>query len=413
MLMREPLIKKLWMANLSAYIDFNIILSKDLSSSVLILSDPDNYPAGVDVNLKGYFIITQPDTITITGSYASPDIEWTGSQLSIATKELRLRSTGGFQQGTYTIVYNITAPGYDETSLTKTFDLSYTTPTPDVSANFDVFTPVLSVTDNTDYVQSGMSLSSAIRSWEATIISVEGTNQDIAGSLQTFDLGYLGSYYDSRYDVSLTATATYVLNSPDNWVTIVDQFEFEHTYYAFIPPSIIDLLGLLTSYKATIDAANCICGTGCVDNCSNLKATYSLAVSIYTHIVERGRAGETAGLDAYVLQLQKLLSNCVTPSYTNTNEAIPPYDWGSSTAGPFVFYKQMIVGSGVNQAPAVGATTYTDANLISKSVMVFLDSLLMGNNLSDRISITFNNTTGTITWNTQLQDTQLISIYTF
>lgn len=399
---------------MSAYIDFNVTLSKSPTTSSLILSDPDNYPAGVDVNLVGYFVITQPDTVTITGNYGDPDIEWNGSALSTATKQLRLRSTGGFQQGTYTITYNITAPGYDETTLTKTFDLSYTTPTLEVTDNFDVFTPVLSVTDDTDYVQSGMNLDSVTRAWEATIISVEGTNQDINGSTQTFDLSYLGSYYDSQYDVSLTSTATYTLDSPDDWVTIIDEIEVENTYFAFIPLTIIELLELLTDYKATVDASNCICSTGCVDNCTILKNTYSLATSIYTHIVERGRNGQTEGLDDYVLQLQKLLSNCVTPTYENTNEAIPAYDWGSGGSGStFAFYKQMIVGSGVNNAPAINDTTYTDALLIGKSVIVFLDSLLMVNNLSDRVSITYNSGTGTITWNTPLQDLQAISIYTY
>lgn len=402
------------MANLSAYIDFNIVLSKNPSTSALTLTDPDNYPVGVDVNLKGYFVITQPDGITITGNYLSPDISWNGSELTEATKELRLRSTGGFQQGEYSITYNIVAPGYDETTLTKTFDLSYTSPTLTVSDDFDVFTPVLSVVDDTDYVQAGMTLVSVTRSWEATIISVEGTNQDISATTQTFDLSYLGSYYDSRYDVSLTVTITTELENPDDWVRIADTIEFEDTYYAFIPPTIAELLELLTAYKATVDSANCICGTGCVDNCTILKNTYSLAVSIYTHIVERGRAGETTGLDAYVIQLQKLLSNCVTPAYTNTNEAIPPYDWGgSSTGGSFIFFKQMIVGSGVNDAPADGATNYTDPLLIGKRVLVFLDGLLMGNNLSDRVSIVFVSGTGTITWNTQLWSPTLISIYTY
>jgi hypothetical protein len=403
------------MASLSAYIDFNIILQKDAASSSIILSDPDNYPAGVDITLLGYFIITQPDTITITGSFGFPDIEWDGSELTTATKALRLRATGGFQQGTYTIVYHVSAPGYDETVLTKTFDLSYTSPTLEVTDNFDVFIPNLSVTDDTEYEQDGMTLDSVTRSWEATIISVEGTNQDINGSLETFDLAYLGSYYDSQYDVSLTATATYTLDSPNDWVTIEDEQEIEETYYAFIPPTTIELLELLTAYKATVDAAKCICGTGCVDNCTTLKNTYSLAVSIYMHIVERGRESQTDGLDAYVLQLQKLLSNCVTPAYENTNEAISPYDWGSGGSGGtnFTFYKQMIVGSGVNGAPADGATTYVDALLISKNVVVFVDSVLMGNNLSDRVSITYNITTGTITWNTALSSNQLISIYTY
>lgn len=402
------------MANLASYIAFNATLSKGPTSSSLILSDPDNYPAGVDVTLKGYFVITQPDGLTITGNFITPDISWTGSALSTATKALRLRATGGFQQGEYSITYHVIATGYDETILTKTFTLSYTSPSLDITDNFDVFTPTLSVTDDTTYTQTGMTLNSVTRSWQATIISVEGTNRDISGSAQTFDLAYLGSYYDAQYDVSLTATANYTLSSPNNWVTIIDEQEIEATYYAFIPPTIIELLASLTSYKATIDAANCICGTGCVDNCTLLKNTYSLATSIYTHIVERGRNNVVDGLDAYVLQLQKLLSNCVTPDYTNTNEVIPAYDWGNAVTGTvFAFYKQMVVGSGVNNAPAVGATTYTDASIINKNVVVYLDSLLMGNSLSDRVSITYTLATGTITWNTPLQENQLISIYTY
>ena len=401
------------MANLSAYIDFSAVLQKDTNSSALVLSDPNNYPAGVDVNLKGYFVITQPDGITITGNYLTPDIYYVGPGLSEASKQLRLRSTGGFQQGEYTITYNIVAPGYDETTLTRTFELSYTSPTIVVTDDFDVFTPILSVTDDTDYVQAGMTFNSVTRDWQATIISVEGTNQDISATTQTFDLNYLGAYYDSRYDVSLTTTVSYTLTAPDDWVSIEDTVEYEHTYYAFIPPTLAELLEMLTAYKATVDAAHCICGPGCADNCTPLKNTYALAVSIYTHIVERGRLGQTTGLDAYVLQLQKLLSNCVTPAYTNTNEAISPYDWGSTGGGSFTFYKQMIVGSGVNNAPADGATNYTDALLVGKSVQVFLDSLLMGFNLADRISIAYVSGTGSITWNTPLVSNQLISIYYF
>jgi hypothetical protein len=402
------------MSDLSAYIAFNAILSKDQVTSSLILSDPDSYPAGVDHTLKGYFQITQPDGITITGNYSSPDIYWTGTQLSLVTKELRLTAVGGFQQGLYTIKYFIEATGYNETTLTKTFTLTYTTPVATVAASFDVFTPDLSVTDNTVYTQSGMNFSSVIRHWQADILTVSGTTQTIFGSLQTFDLNYLGSYYDSRYDVSLTATPTYVLSSPNNWVTVVDQVDFSTTYYAFIPPSLTALLALLTTYKATVDASNCICGSGCVDNCNTLKATYSLAVSIYTHIVERGRLGVITGLDQYVLQLQKLLSNCVTPAYTNTNNPINPYHWGTgSGSSNYTFYKQMIVGSGINNAPPDNGTTYTDTNLINKSVTVFLDGLELGTGLSDRISYTYNTAAGTITWNTPLQNLQMIRLYTY
>lgn len=403
------------MANLAAYIDFSAVLSKSGSTSTLILTDPNNYPGGVDVDLLGYFVITQPDTITITGNYITPDIYWTGSALSIANKELRLTAVGGFEQGTYTITYHIVATGYDETTLTKTFDLTYTNPTITLVPDFDVFVPTLLVSDSAtaDYVQTGMILETLTKSWAANIITVEGTPQSITSSLDVFNLAYLGSYYDSEYDVFLTVTLIYLMDPPNDWVSINDTYTVQDIFYAFIPPTLLQLLGLLTAYKAALDAKNCICGPGCVCNCSTLISTYSLAVSIYSHIVERGRMGDTDGLSAYVLQLQKLLSNCVTPEYTNTNDAIPPYDWGSTGGTTFIFYKQMIVGSGVNNAPANGATTYTDSNLIGKSVIVYLDSLLMGFGLNDRVSITYNSTTGTITWNTSLYSPQLISIYTF
>ncbi len=282
------------MANLDGYINFNIVLTKTPTTSELVLDDPDIYPPGVDVGLKGYFVITQPDNITITGNYLSPDIEWNGSQLTKATKELRLTSVGGFQQGTYTITYNVEAPGYDETTLTRTIVLTYTSPTIVVTENFDVFTPALTLTDDTDYDKDGMTTDVQVSTWNALIITVEGSAQAISSNSTTFDLSYLGSYYDSQYDVSLLAAVTYTLNTPNNWVTIVDNISFEQTYYAFIPPSLTDLLDLLTAFKATIDGANCICGPGCISNCSTLKDTYSLAVSIYTHIVERGREGLTS-----------------------------------------------------------------------------------------------------------------------
>lgn len=402
------------MANLSAYIDFNITLTKSPSSSAILLSDPNDYPSGVAETLIGYFVIRQPDTITITGNYDDPDIEWNGTALTIASKQLRLNSVGNFQQGTYAITYYVEATGYDETALTKTFALSYDQLELTIADDFDVFTPSLTVTDETEYEQDGMTLDDVTRDWDATIISVEGTNRDITGSAETFELSYLGTFYDSQFDVTLTSIATYVLEDDDDWVTISDTVEVEETYYAFIPPTILELLELLTEYKATIDAANCICGTGCVGNCTELKSTYALAVSIYTHIVERGRNNQTDGLSAYVIQLQKLLNNCITPSYENTNEAISAYDWGGGSGGTdFAFYKQMIVGSGVNGAPADGATSYTDSDLIGKNVVVFLDSILMTVGLSDRVSISYNSTTGTITWNTTLAAPQAISIYTY
>lgn len=401
------------MANLSAYIAFNASLQKGPSGSSLVLTDPDNYPMGVNTSLLGYFVITQPDGITITGSFGTPDVSWNGSILTPATKELRLAYNGNFQQGIYQIDYHVVAAGYDETLLSKSFTLSYSSPTIVFDPNLDFFTPVLSVTDDSDYAQSPFTLVSVTRAWEGRITSVEGTPQTITGSLVTFLLAYLGVYYDARFAVTLISTVTYQMTGDDDWITIIDIVEAEVTYDSEIPPTLIELLELLTDLKTQIDDAGCICGTGCCSTCSPLLDRYKLAVSIYTHIVERGREGVTIDLGPYVVQLQKLLNNCVTPTYTHTNEAIPAYDWGGGGGtSNFAFYKQMIVGSGINGAPADGATNYVDAALIGRTIMLFLDGLELGTSLTDRQSYVFDNTTGTITWFTEIWAPSLIRIYT-
>lgn len=397
-------------------IDFNITLQRsDLGTSAIVAVDPNDYPPGTDVTLKGYFLITQPDGITVTtGSFLSPSIYWNGSALTQGNFELRLRSNGSFQQGEYTFEYHAIATGYDEAVLTKTVTLSYTSPTLVFDPNLDFFTPVLNVADDTDYAQGGMALISVSRAWEATIISVEGTNQDINSTASTFDLSYLGNYYDAEYNVTLTSTVTYTLNSPDDFLTIIDVLQLEATYDSQIPPTLIELLALITALKTQLDDGGCICGSGCSTTCTPLKNSYTLAVSLYTHIVERGREGVTADLGPYVIQLVKLLNNCVTPDYEHTNEAIPPYDWGGgSGGGSFAFFKQMIVGSGTGGAPVVGATTYTDALLIGKQVQVFISGILMPIGLNFVQSITYDSSTGTITWLQGLNNFDIISIYTY
>lgn len=395
-------------------IDFTIALQRsDLGTSAIIATDPDLYPPGTDVTLKGYFIITQPDGIVLTtGSLISPSIFWTGSALSQGNFELRLRSDSSLEQGVYTFEYHAIALGFNETVLTKTCTISYASPTIVFDPDLDIFTPALTVADATVYTQTGMSIVSTVRNWQGTIITVSGIVQNINSSASTFDLAYLGSYYDAQFDISLSSTTIYNLNSPSAFVTISDVKLLSATYDSQIPPTLIELLALITNLKAQLDAGGCICGTGCCSTCSALKNTYTLAVSLYTHIVERGRAGITTDLGPYVLQLVKLLNNCVTPTYVHTNNVIPPYDWGVSS-NSFAYFKQMIVGSGVGGAPAAGAQTYTDPLLVGKSVQVFLSGVLMPIGLSTVQSITYNMGTGTITWFQGLNLDDQIVLYTF
>jgi hypothetical protein len=79
-----------------------------------------------------------------------------------------------------------------------------------------------------------------------------------------------------------------------------------------------------------------------------------------------------AGLDTYIYQLQKIFNNDVNPTYVNTNEVIPPYDWGTGgtsvawvdiTGKPSTVTVEWVVGD--VGFPGVGATTFTNANLLN------------------------------------------------
>src|SRR4030095_2196184 len=114
------------MADLSGYINFDLLL--DFTQNKIILTDTGNYPVGVEPTLTGIVKITQPDGISVQGTFVpTPDIVWDGTNLTKATKELRLTAQGKPQQGTYTVVYQI-YDGTTVTTLTRQFQLAYTKP---------------------------------------------------------------------------------------------------------------------------------------------------------------------------------------------------------------------------------------------------------------------------------------------
>lgn len=316
------------MADLSAYIDFSAVLNKGAQTITLI--DPDHYPAGVDVGLTGIFSITQPDGITVTGTFTSPDVFWTGTQLNQPAKVLRLNNINSFQNGGYTITYTVRHAGFTDTVLTKVFTLFYTVPSQVITPNFDLFVPQLSVSDATAYTQTGMTNTSVVRTWAGTIITVSGTSRNISGGGVTFDLAYLGSYYDSRYDVTLTVQPQQVLDAPSGWVTLIDNLQLSATYYAQIPPVISVLDDDMLTLKNQLDAAQ----GSCLDY-DILLHRYLLASALYGDFRRLGCDGQTTTLNTILYQLLKIFNNDVNPTYVNTNGPMSAYNFqcGSGTGG--------------------------------------------------------------------------------
>jgi hypothetical protein len=351
--------------DLSQYINFAAVLTKAGVSPQIVLTDTGSYPAGIPQQLIGWFSVTQPDGLTVGGSPTSPNVTWSGTGLTPATFALRLDNANGFQQGTYAIQYSIRVPGYTDTILSRNVYLTYISPVLAMSNTLDEFTPDLKVSDLTGYDQSGWTTVSVTRNWSVLINNVLGTERTITGTTNPFDMNYQGSYYDSLYDITLTATPNYQLQG-NTWVSLIDKLSLEQTLQAEIPPTLTVLQAGLTALKVQLDGLN--------PNAFNYQAAlnnYNLASSIYDNLVRRGSAGDLSGLDTYVWQLQKIFNNNVNPTYVNTNGVIPPYIWPSSGGGsvawsaitgkPSTILAEGIVGTGFLSN---GATQYVDARLV-------------------------------------------------
>ena len=337
--------------DLSAYLNFSIVL--DYASGELRLTDTSTYPGGVRDLVSGKVVILQPDQLTTAGSFS--DVTWDGTALTVAQKELRLSTKGKPQNGTYRITYTVN-DGTDDTELTKEFTLSYTRPTLVLTKAFDVFTPNLSIIDSTDYAINE-TIQGVEREWTATVGSVG----EVGGTAQVLDLAKSGSYYDAAYIITLISTVEYDIN---NWVKLFDNPSKTVEYTANTPPTLAELredLAAMKSYKV-----------------NELNEDYIAASSIFQNLIDRGKNQDLDGLDEYITELQKYLNNNITPSYTNTNEVIPAYDWGSAGAGVVVWDDVLSKPPSNHVAFKVGDTgypssgnTYQSAAIAGKQVLVF------------------------------------------
>lgn len=350
------------MANLDSYIDFSIVLDKSVTTPVIRLTDPNNYPVGIGVYINGVFSITQPDGITVTGNFTSPDIYWSGSALVVASKELRLATDGNFQNGLYTITYVVKCTGYTDTILTKTFTLTYTPKTLLITDLTDVFTPSLEQLDSTQYAQDGFDTPTITRAWSASINYVGSIVRTVTGTAALFDMVYSSNYWDAQYIISFYSIASYVLNSPDNWVTIIDKFTTDYQVDAYTPPTMQSLLAQLTTMKQEVDAGTYCGGKGCGCGCSDEQAFLN-AQADYNLLKNSGCNGDTVGIYYLIPQMLKLFTCNGNLIQSHTNAAITAYNFGcgsSSTLHPPI---QFTVDSGALYAPISGQPVYDNPTL--------------------------------------------------
>lgn len=285
----------------------------------------DTSTNGLTATRVAAFNVTQPDLYTREGNILSPDMAASATAFSLP---LRLDSMGLPQCGTYTIVMTVRNAGYDDTTFTRTWISQYVPVTIVIADNFDVFTPSLSVRDNTSYSVSNYNSGPLTRAWSVASTPT-GT---ITGSGVTLSLNSGGNYYDANYSVSLTSSLLYT-HQVYSWFTVNETVSKAYNTYAQTPPVILDLVESISELKRQLDEAK----DECIEH-KQIQQDFEFAQSLLVHIIDKIKVGDLDNIYVDLKDLLTVFSGYNIPAYTPTNLPIPPYDlsdffpgavWGS------------------------------------------------------------------------------------
>jgi hypothetical protein len=330
--------------------------------------------------LIGYFRITQPDGITVTGNYGTPDVAWNGSGYPVASFDLRLASDQTYQRGTYLVEFFASRDGYTPGEFSRQWAIDYQPVEQTLTENFDCFTPDLSYEDETDYAVSGYSITAQTNAWNAT-----STPGNPTSTSTTFDLAIGGEYYDSSYAITHVKNLTYQKQS-DTWLTVTERYTSSFTAAAFIPASMAIQLGYLINLKAERDAA-----ANCQGDYDRLHALWEEASVLYSQMRNRVCAQNTDGLINDFEEFYRLTHNYQAQTYVNTNTVIPAYDFttgcgGSGGGGTSAVVVKCTIGQAAVVTPSGsavptgltdGSGTVTSTDFGGKRVRVYSGGILM------------------------------------
>ena len=303
--------------NISFSVNFDLT-----GSPVLVITDTSTH----GLSRVASFDITQPDNYTRPGDILSPDL--TAGQ-NVFTIPLRLDSLGKPQIGIYTIVMRVRVAGYEDTTFTRTWTSSYTPVSLNIGENYDVFTPNLSVRDNTSYAVSNFNNGSVTRSWVVSSIPT-GT---LTGSSVTQSFIKNGYYYSALYSVSLTSSIVYT-HQVYTWFTVSQQLSKSIQSCIQAPPDFAGLVADISDLKDQLDDA--------VNKCleyGKLKADFEYAQVLFMHILDRVKTAQLSEVYSLLIELLTLLSGNQIPVCNPNNQIIPQYNisfingtpWGTIT----------------------------------------------------------------------------------
>lgn len=357
------------MPSVTGFISFNVLFDFTGAVPGIILSPSSTLPGIDQPNLIGNFTVIQPDGLPLVG--AAGQVAWTGSGYNTITVPLTLASDYTYQKGTYQIIFFAACTGYTYGTFTRTWDMEYLPVTQVITANFDLFIPILQYLDATNYQVGGFIIASQTSAWTATAAAGIIT----PSSTSLFDLAIAGSYYDSTYYVTYIKNVVYT----SSWLSVQQKYTYTVTGNAYIPQTMQVLLTYLTSLKTAVDLVGCY---------TPLQELYEDAQTLYGHMRARVCAVQTTGLNTYFNQYYLLTHNYQPLVYNNTNAIIPAYDFttgcgGSGGTGVTAVVIEGIIGNtpvvtggfAVVTGFTAGSTVIVSNDLLNKRVKVIRGSV--------------------------------------
>lgn len=234
---------------------------------------------------ENQLVVTYPDGIQQDfGKILTTANSW---MLSIPA---RTGLDGKIMKGEYTFVLSrYTVGGTTPTGTqTGTFDYQLECADMDITESFDVFTPLFTLTDATDYSKDDFTASTA-RQWD---VSRGSQFREWEGTSQTQTLNDNG-YHAGTYEWTLTSTTTYT----QGWVTVILTCEKTGTKTINKPPMLPELAALFNCLYAKIVAKNC-----CKDAAyTEMLADFNLASSMAHIFILNGQAGITGTAQSNLL----------------------------------------------------------------------------------------------------------------
>jgi hypothetical protein len=203
--------------------------------------------------------------------------------------------------------------------LSRTFAINWSTPKMTLTELFDVYSPSLKYSDDTDYSVTAFNISSHTTAWNAVVGSVGSAT----GTAALFDLAVGGSYYDASYAITFQSDLTYN-SSVYAYLYVVIRLSSAINTCAATPLTFDQMLQKLQDFYTLLQTT----GASILGNPGD-DEKYQLAESLLNNISMLTRNSKNNEISQYANRFYDVI-DYVADSCPNAGTVIAPFGSGSA-----------------------------------------------------------------------------------